>query len=57
MNDTQKKPDKMQPGREILTGVPDGLGPLVLAQLIDEARAGQGAGSLAAAAAAACGAR
>ena len=45
MNDTHKPKAKTQPAREILTGVPDGLGPLVLAQLIDEARAGQGASS------------
>jgi transcription-repair coupling factor (superfamily II helicase) len=44
MNDIVKKAATTQPAREILTGVPDGLGPLVLAQLIDEARAA-GAGA------------
>ena len=33
-----KKAAKTRPAREILTGVPDGLGPLVLAQLIEEAQ-------------------
>ena len=36
MNDAPKKPAKTAPAREVLTGVPDGLGPLVLAQLIAE---------------------
>jgi transcription-repair coupling factor (superfamily II helicase) len=44
MNDTHKQAASTQPTREILTGVPDGLGPLVLAQLIAEA---QGAGDAA----------
>jgi transcription-repair coupling factor (superfamily II helicase) len=38
MNDTPKPKADTQPAREILTGVPDGLGPLVLAQLIGEAQ-------------------
>ena len=47
MNDTHKPPAKTEHAREILTGVPDGLGPLVLAQLIAEAQtAGAGAAPL-----------
>ena len=38
MNDTAKLKTEAKPAREILTGVPDGLGPLVLAQLIEEAQ-------------------
>src|SRR4029453_7814920 len=41
MNEPLKPKTAIEPTREILRGVPDGLGPLVLAQLIVEA---QGAG-------------
>jgi len=46
MNDRHAPHTKTEPTREILTGVPDGLGPLVLAQLIAEAQSAGGAAPL-----------
>ncbi|RZI38838.1 hypothetical protein EGT07_32110, partial [Herbaspirillum sp. HC18] len=39
-------PPKLSPRREVLAGVPDGLAPLVLAQLLEEQGAGAAAVAL-----------